>query len=190
MAFRFGGTLKIPTVYIKKSLSFATLKKPYWSPLPSSYWNFHRFSSSMPNNNFSVGNSIKARDDDSSKSALIGGSGTSIYKGAQKDEWIICLAKFAVNQHNQNQFIRVVGASHTAPSSLLYHITLEAKEARRQKIYHTVVWLQLWKNFMDLLTWKPVHDALSVVGVKRGDVKLHEAVMLYMNQVKKGRPMI
>lgn len=67
------------------------------------------------------------------------------------------------------QFVRVVGASHTGASSLLYHITLEATDAKKQKIFHTVVWLQLWRNFMELLVWKPVAEALSAVGVKRGN---------------------
>ncbi|KAI8004781.1 hypothetical protein LOK49_LG08G02432 [Camellia lanceoleosa] len=116
--------------------------------------------------------------------------GTSIYKGAHKDDWIITLAKFAVTKHNEKQnvhlqFVRVLGASHTGASCILYHITLVATDARRRKIFHTVVWLQLWRNLMELLVWNPVNDALSAVGMKRGDLKLHEAVMFYMNQMKK-----
>ncbi|XP_059651642.1 cysteine proteinase inhibitor 3-like [Cornus florida] len=134
-----------------------------------------------------VGEVIRTQDD----TVRLGG--TSIYEGAQEDEWIISLAKSAINQHNQNQngelqFVRVVGASHTGASSLLYHITLVATNARKQKIYHTVVWLQLWRNLMELLVWKPVNDALSAVGVKRGDLMLHEAVMFYMNQQKSDFP--
>lgn len=87
--------------------------------------------------------------------------------------------------------MRVVGASHTGLSSLLYHITLEAvTDGRKQKIFHAVVWLQLWKNLMELLVWKSVHDALSAVGIKRGDLKLHEAVMLFMNQTMEDLPRI
>ena len=77
------------------------------------------------------------------------------------------------------QFVRVVGASHTGASSLLYHINLEATEAQKQKIYHTVVWLQLWRNLMELLVWKPVHDALSAVGVKRGNFLFHSVAIFY-----------
>ncbi|CAK9182872.1 unnamed protein product, partial [Ilex paraguariensis] len=88
---------------------------------------------------------------------------------------------------DQLRFARVVGASHTGSSNLLYHITLEATDAHMQKIYHAVVWLQLWRNLMDLLVWRRVNDALSAVGVKRGDLKLHEAVMI---QLKKDLPSI
>ncbi|RXI00491.1 hypothetical protein DVH24_000725 [Malus domestica] len=49
--------------------------------------------------------------------------GTSIYMGAHKDDWIITLAQFA-SKHLR--YVRVVRASHTTVSSLLYHITLEA----------------------------------------------------------------
>ncbi|KAH7835259.1 hypothetical protein Vadar_024460 [Vaccinium darrowii] len=111
-----------------------------WTPSSSSSSILHRFcGSSIPAPIESV---VKTLDDE----ALCGG-GTSIYKGAQKDEWIITLAKFAVNNRNENQ---------------------------------------LWRNFMELLVWKPVAEALSAVGVKRGDLKLHEAVMFYMNQTEKG----
>ncbi|KAM7485720.1 hypothetical protein LguiA_001729 [Lonicera macranthoides] len=159
-----------------------------WNPLSSSsssssipissYLHSNATASSIPN---AAGDGIKTL-------------GTSIYKGAQKDEWIITLAQFAVNQHNHRQdahleFVRVVGASHTGMSNLLYHITLEAKHARKQKIYHTVVWLQLWKNLMELLVWNTVNDALSAIGVKGGDLKLHETVM-FMNQMKKDLPRI
>uniref|UniRef100_A0A5B7BU67 Cysteine proteinase inhibitor n=1 Tax=Davidia involucrata TaxID=16924 RepID=A0A5B7BU67_DAVIN len=172
-------------------------KMGLWGPLNQNLWNssssssssscyLHRhWSSILP----TTGDGIKPVDD----TVLCGG--TNIYKGAQTDDWIISLAKFAVDKQNENQnvhlqFVRVVGASHAGLSSCLYYITLEATDARKQKIYHTVVWLQLWKNLMELLVWKPVSDALSAVGVKRGDLKLHEAVMLYMNQTKKDFPLI
>ena len=54
----------------------------------------------MPNNIPSIGDSVKTNDD-SSTSFLMGG--TSFYEDAQKDERIITLVKFAVNQHNQNR---------------------------------------------------------------------------------------
>ncbi|CAL2224636.1 unnamed protein product [Prunus armeniaca] len=99
--------------------------------------------------------------------------GTCIYMGAHEDDWIIRLAKFAVEQHNFKesknlQYVRVLGASHTMVSSILYHITLETVDATKPKIYHAVVWLQILKNFMELLAWKPVNDRLSVLGVKSG----------------------
>lgn len=65
--------------------------------------------------------------------------------------------------------MRVLGASHTMVSSILYHITLETVDATKPKIYHAVVWLQILKNFMELLAWKPVNDRLSVLGVKSGE---------------------
>lgn len=65
--------------------------------------------------------------------------------------------------------MRVVGASHTTVSSILYHITLEAVDANRPKICHAVVWLQILKNFMELLVWNPVNDRLSVLDVKCGE---------------------
>lgn len=62
--------------------------------------------------------------------------------------------------------MRVLGASHTMVSSILYHITLVTVDAIKLKIYRAVVWLQILKNFMELLAWKPVNDRLSVLGVK------------------------
>lgn len=64
--------------------------------------------------------------------------------------------------------MRVVGASHTTVSSLLYHITLEAVNVNKPKIYHAIVWMQILKNFMELLVWNPVNDSLWTLGVKSG----------------------
>lgn len=64
--------------------------------------------------------------------------------------------------------MRVVGASHTGLSSLLYHITLEATEGRRHRIFHAVVWLQPLKNSKEVLVWKRVYDALATIGIKCG----------------------
>ncbi|KAM7488773.1 hypothetical protein LguiB_026257 [Lonicera macranthoides] len=140
-----------------------------WNPLSSS-------SSSIPISSYLHSNAIASSIPNPARNG-IKTLGTSIYKDAQKDEWIITLAQFAVNQHNHRQdahleFVRVVGASHTGMSNLLYHITLEAKHARKQKIYHAVVWLQLWKNLMELLVWNTVNDALSAIGVKGGYMKI------------------
>ncbi|CAK9141445.1 unnamed protein product [Ilex paraguariensis] len=145
------------------------LNQNLWNPTSSSSSSscyVHHHGSSIPNR---LVDEIKTQDE---SKAFLGG--TSIYKGAHKDEWIISLAKFAVNKQNENEkdqlrFARVVGASHTGSSNLLYHITLEATDAHMQKIYHAVVWLQLWRNLMDLLVWRRVNDALSAVGVKRGN---------------------
>ncbi|KAF5942019.1 hypothetical protein HYC85_019662 [Camellia sinensis] len=181
MALRFmpllGSRVK-PCSHLKIGGLWGPLSKTPWFPSSSC---FQSYGYSIP---VLASEAVKTLDD----KALCGG--TSIYKGAHKDDWIITLAKFAVTKHNENQnvhlqFVRVVGASHTGASCVLYHITLVATDARRQKIFHTVVWLQLWRNLMELLVWKPVNDALSAVGVKRGDLKLHEAVMFYMNQKKK-----
>ncbi|CAL5347647.1 unnamed protein product [Camellia sinensis] len=128
-----------------------------WGPLSKTPWIpssscFQSYGYSIP---ALASEAVKTLDD----KALCGG--TSIYKGAHKDDWIITLAKFAVTKHNEKQW--VVGASHTGASCLLYHITLVATDARRRKIFHTAVWLQLWRNLMELLVWKPVNDALSAI---------------------------
>ncbi|KAK9933232.1 hypothetical protein M0R45_020435 [Rubus argutus] len=101
--------------------------------------------------------------------------GTCIYKCAQWDDWIIRLAQFAVEQHNHKEskhlrYVRVVGVSHTTVSSLLYHITLEAVNVNKPKIYHAIVWMQILKNFMELLVWNPVNDSLWTLGVKSAKV--------------------
>ncbi|KAA8527930.1 hypothetical protein F0562_035201 [Nyssa sinensis] len=93
------------------------------------------------------------------------------------------------NQYVHLQFVRVVGASHTGLSSCLYYITLEATDARKEKIYHAVVWLQLWKNLMELLVWKPVNDALSAVGVKHGNYFGMQPlpviiILIFMNHIR------
>ena len=73
-----------------------------WHPSSSSSSSsnvLHRCGSSIP----ALAATESAKKNLDHDKALCGG--TSIYRDARKDEWIITLAKFAVDNHNENQVI-------------------------------------------------------------------------------------
>lgn len=98
-------------------------------------------------------------------------------KGSQNSAQIEGLARFAVEEHNKNEnalleFARVLKAKEQVVAGTLYHLTLEAVDAGKKKIYEAKVWVKPWMNFKQLQEFKYAEDVpaskASGLGVKRG----------------------
>ncbi|ERM99075.1 hypothetical protein AMTR_s00101p00100170 [Amborella trichopoda] len=85
------------------------------------------------------------------------------------------LARFAVQEHNKKsnsllEFARVVKAKEQVVAGTLYHLTLEAIDAGKNKLYEAKVWLKPWENFKELKEFNHVGDSSltsSDLGAKR-----------------------
>ncbi|XP_052175643.1 cysteine proteinase inhibitor 12-like isoform X2 [Diospyros lotus] len=70
------------------------------------------------------------------------------------------------------EFGRVVKAKEQVVAGKIYHLTLEATDAGKRKIYEAKVWVKPWINFKQLQEFKHAHDGPSFtsadLGVKRG----------------------
>ncbi|XP_065867416.1 cysteine proteinase inhibitor 6 [Euphorbia lathyris] len=74
------------------------------------------------------------------------------------------LARFAVEEHNKKEnamleFARVVKAKEQVVAGTLHHLTIEATEAGKKKIYEAKVWVKPWLNFKELQEFKHAGDA-------------------------------
>lgn len=103
------------------------------------------------------------------------------------------LARFAVDEHNKREnalleFVRVVEAKEQTVAGTLHHLTLEALEAGRKKVYEAKVWVKPWLDFKELQEFRHTGDAtsftISDLGAKRGghepgwrDVPVHDPVV-------------
>ncbi|KAF9599351.1 hypothetical protein IFM89_036808 [Coptis chinensis] len=87
---------------------------------------------------------------------------------SQNSVEIESLAKFAVDEHNKK---RVVKAKEQVVSGTMHHLTLEAIDAGKKKIYEAKVWVKPWMNFKELNEFKHVGDSAaftpSDLGVKQ-----------------------
>ncbi|KAH6779566.1 cystatin B [Perilla frutescens var. hirtella] len=105
---------------------------------------------------------------------------------AQNSGKIESMGRFAVQQHNQNQntlleFARIVKAKEQVVSGKMYHLTLEAIDGGKNKIYEAKVWVKPWMNFKQLQEFKEVHDnpiMSSYLGIKHGVMQLGTDVMI------------
>ncbi|KAK9291013.1 hypothetical protein L1049_009196 [Liquidambar formosana] len=97
-------------------------------------------------------------------------------KGMQNSAEIESLARFAVDEHNKKEnalleFARVLKAKEQVVAGKMYHLTLEAIDAGKNKIYEAKVWVKPWMNFKELQEFKHAHDTSSFsssdLGVKR-----------------------
>ncbi|XP_058080136.1 cysteine proteinase inhibitor 12 [Magnolia sinica] len=87
------------------------------------------------------------------------------------------LARFAVEEHNKKEnalleFVRVVKAKEQTVAGKLHHLTLEAIDAGKKKLYEAKVWVKAWENFKELQEFKHTGDSAftrSDLGAKRGD---------------------
>ncbi|XP_074274571.1 cysteine proteinase inhibitor 6-like [Silene latifolia] len=100
----------------------------------------------------------------SSNMATLGGVRES--QGTPNDLEIESLARFAVNQHNTNQnatleFGRVIKAKEQTVAGTLHHLTIEAVEASKKKLYEAKVWVKPWLDFKELQEFKHVGDSPS-----------------------------
>ncbi|KAL6850476.1 hypothetical protein ACP4OV_021103 [Aristida adscensionis] len=103
------------------------------------------------------------------------------------------LARFAVDEHNKRQnalleFVRVVEAKEQVVAGTLHHLTLEAIEAGRKKVYEAKVWVKPWLDFKELQEFTHKGDATAFtnadLGAKKGghepgwrDVPVHDPVV-------------
>ncbi|PON78935.1 Cystatin [Parasponia andersonii] len=76
------------------------------------------------------------------------------------------LARFAVQEHNKQQnaileFARVLKAREQVVAGKIYHLTLEAIDSGKKKIYEARVWVKPWMNFKQLQEFKYAHDGPS-----------------------------
>ncbi|CAK9187857.1 unnamed protein product [Ilex paraguariensis] len=66
----------------------------------------------------------------------------------------------------------VAKAQEQVVVSTLHHLTIEAIDAGKKKLYEAKVWVKLWLNFKELQEFKYAGDATSFtpsdVGVKNG----------------------
>ncbi|CAL4964246.1 unnamed protein product [Urochloa decumbens] len=91
------------------------------------------------------------------------------------------LGRFAVDEHNKRQnalleFVRVVEAKEQVVAGTLHHLTLEAIEAGKKKVYEAKVWVKPWLDFKELQDFVHKGDAATFttadLGAKKGG---HEA---------------
>ncbi|KAH8522716.1 hypothetical protein Peur_041215 [Populus x canadensis] len=106
--------------------------------------------------------------------ATLGGVHDS--EASQNSVEIENLARFAVDEHNKKEnaileFARVVKAKEQVVAGTMHHLTIEAIEAGKKKIYEAEVWVKPWLNFMELKEFKHAGDVpvftSSDLGVKR-----------------------
>ncbi|EOY19584.1 hypothetical protein QUC31_006040 [Theobroma cacao] len=99
--------------------------------------------------------------------------------GSQNSAELENLARFAVDEHNKKEnamveFVRVVKATEQVVAGTLHHLTVEAIDAGKKKLYEAKVWVKPWMNFKELQEFKHAGDAdvspsftASDLGVKK-----------------------
>ncbi|PQQ12949.1 cysteine proteinase inhibitor 12 [Prunus yedoensis var. nudiflora] len=90
------------------------------------------------------------------------------------------LARFAVQDHNNKEnalleFVRVVKAKEQVVAGTLHHLTIEAIDAGKKKLYEAKVWVKPWMGFKEVQEFKHAGDCNetpsftpSDLGVKEG----------------------
>ncbi|XP_062083596.1 cysteine proteinase inhibitor-like [Humulus lupulus] len=86
--------------------------------------------------------------------------------GRQNSLKIETLARFAVDEHNKKQnsllqLKKVVNTKQQLVAGPLHHITLEAVDGDKKKVYEAKVWEKPWMNFKELQEFKLIGDAPS-----------------------------
>ncbi|KAJ4836317.1 Cysteine proteinase inhibitor 6 [Turnera subulata] len=118
---------------------------------------------------------------DSEMATTLGGVKDSTTAGlgsSQNSAEIDSLARFAVEEHNKKEnalleFGRVVKAKEQVVAGTLHHLTIEAIEGGKKKLYEAKVWVKPWLNFKELQEFKHAGDSPSVtpadLGAKKGE---------------------
>ena len=88
-------------------------------------------------------------------------------KGMQNSAEIEGLARFAVDEHNKKEnslleYARVLKAKEQVVAGKIYHLTLEAIDAGKKKIYEAKIWVKPWMNFKELQEFKHTRDVSSI----------------------------
>ncbi|NP_001310673.1 cysteine proteinase inhibitor 12 [Ricinus communis] len=84
-------------------------------------------------------------------------------QGTANNAEIDGIARFAVDEHNKKEnamveFGRVLKAKEQVVAGTLHHLTIEAIEAGKKKIYEAKVWVKPWLNFKELQEFKHATD--------------------------------
>ncbi|KAE8689549.1 Cysteine proteinase inhibitor 6 [Hibiscus syriacus] len=84
--------------------------------------------------------------------------------GSQNSAEVENLGRFAVDEHNKKEngvveFVRVVKAAEQVVAGTLHHLTVEAIDAGKKKLYEAKVWVKPWMNFKELQEFKHAGDA-------------------------------
>ncbi|XP_062077447.1 cysteine proteinase inhibitor A-like [Humulus lupulus] len=117
------------------------------------------------------------RQEDSSIRVKLGGF-SDFKRSPQNNALIETLARFAVQEHNKQQnaileFARVLKAREQVVAGKMYHLTLEAVDSGKKKIYEAKVWVKPWMNFKQLEEFKFSHNVpsftSSILRFKQGD---------------------
>ncbi|OWM87284.1 hypothetical protein CDL15_Pgr022391 [Punica granatum] len=87
-------------------------------------------------------------------------------RGAENSAGVEDLARFAVDEHNNKEnslleFARVVKAQEQVVAGTLHHLTIEAVDAGKKKLYEAKVWVKPWLNFKELQEFKHAGDVPS-----------------------------
>ncbi|KAJ8493839.1 hypothetical protein OPV22_015560 [Ensete ventricosum] len=103
--------------------------------------------------------------------AMVGGLKES--EGSQNSAEIEELARFAVDEHNKKEnalleFARVVKAKEQVVAGTLHHLTVEAIDAGKKKLYEAKVWVKPWLHFKELQDFKHVGDSGSLTAADLG----------------------
>eukprot|EP00250_Pteridium_aquilinum_P013606 c21450_g1_i1 orf=85-474(+) len=80
------------------------------------------------------------------------------------------LAVFAVKQYNSKQglhlqYVRLVSAEQQVVSGMMYYLVIETASEGKSKYYEAQVWVQAWKKFKSLQSFKPVAKSGSGTNV-------------------------
>ncbi|KAM1018377.1 hypothetical protein FF1_039871 [Malus domestica] len=100
-------------------------------------------------------------------------------RGAQNSAEVEDLARFAVQEHNNKEnalleFVRVVKAKEQVVAGTLHHLTIEAIEAGKKKLYEAKVWVKPWMGFKEEQEFKQADEeetpsvTSSDLGAKQG----------------------
>ena len=70
------------------------------------------------------------------------------------------------------EFVRVVEAKEQVVAGTLHHLTVEAIEAGKKKLYEAKVWVKPWLNFKELQEFSHKEEATTFtnadLGAKKG----------------------
>ncbi|XP_008375331.1 cysteine proteinase inhibitor 6-like isoform X1 [Malus domestica] len=100
-------------------------------------------------------------------------------RGVQNSAEVEDLARFAVQEHNNKEnalleFVRVVKAKEQVVAGTLHHLTIEAIEAGKKKLYEAKVWVKPWMGFKEEQEFKQADEeetpsvTSSDLGAKQG----------------------
>ncbi|KAI3437017.1 uncharacterized protein J3R85_005743, partial [Psidium guajava] len=71
------------------------------------------------------------------------------------------------------EFARVLKAKEQVVAGTMYHLTLEAVDAGKKKIYEAKVWVKPWMNFKKLQEFKYAQDVPAFAGADLGVERGH-----------------